>query len=88
MGLESRCTLRLGRRSYEGKALLETGSLLFRGADTRLEVPFRTIAQVDASNGVLRVTHADGVACSSSAPPRRAGRRGFGIRARSSINSA
>jgi hypothetical protein len=42
--------------------LLETDSLLFRGADTRLELPFRSISEVAVAGGVLRVTHADGVA--------------------------
>ena len=62
MGMECSCTLRVGRRAWEGKALLETDFLLFRGADTRLELPFRTITEVAAADGVLRVTHADGVA--------------------------
>ena len=62
MGMECSCTLRVGRRAWEGKALLETDSLLFRSADTRLELPLRTISEVAATDGVLHVTHADGVA--------------------------
>ena len=31
MGLEAECTVRVGRKSYDGKALLETEKLLFRG---------------------------------------------------------
>ena len=61
MGAEAKTTLRLGRQSFAGTALLETTELLFRG-DTRLRIPLGSVTGVDVKNGSLYVTHADGVA--------------------------
>jgi hypothetical protein len=61
VGVEAKCTLTLGRQKAEGKALLETDELIFRGGDLRLSIPYSTISSVDASNGVLRVTSATGI---------------------------
>ncbi len=61
MGAEAKTTLRLGRQSYAGTALLETSELLFRG-DTRLKILFSDISKLDVKNGALHVTHSDGVA--------------------------
>ena len=62
MGAEAKCTLTVGRTKAEGKALLETDALVFRGADTRLSIPYKDISSVDATDGVLRVKHAGGSA--------------------------
>jgi hypothetical protein len=62
MGAEAKCTVTLGRTKTEGKALLETDVLTFRGGDVRLSIPFARISAVVATEGSLRVTHADGVA--------------------------
>ena len=62
MGLEANCTLRVGRRSWPGRALLESEALLFRGDDTRLKIPFGSISAVEARDGALSITHAEGVA--------------------------
>lgn len=60
MGLEARCTARWGEQMSEGKALLETDDLIFRG-EFRLRILLREIAQVDTSDGELRVTSPAGV---------------------------
>ncbi len=61
MGAEAKATLLIGRRSYEGTALLEADELRFRG-DTRLRIALRDVSSVSVSAGVLRVEHANGVA--------------------------
>jgi hypothetical protein len=61
MGDEARCTVRFGGARSEGKALLETDELIFRG-DFRLAVPLRGITSLDASGGELRVEFAHGEA--------------------------
>ena len=40
VGAEARCTLRIGRKRAEGKALLETDALIFHGGEVRLSVPY------------------------------------------------
>ena len=64
MGLEARCELQLDGASHEGKALLETDELLFRGDTTgrgksaprfRLAIPLSTIRDVRGDDGALRV---------------------------------
>jgi hypothetical protein len=62
MGAEAKCTLTFGRTRAEGKALLETDALIFRGADVRLSVPYRQMSKVEAKAGSLRVTFAGGTA--------------------------
>jgi len=54
MGQAKECRLRRGRRTIEGKALLETDHLLFRGGE-RLKLPFRDLNGVTANGGVLRL---------------------------------
>lgn len=61
MGAEAKATLRLGRQSYEGTALLESDELRFRG-ETRLRIPLADITAAVARAGSLRVEHAGGVA--------------------------
>jgi hypothetical protein len=62
MGAEAETTLTIGRQSYSGIAQLETDELRFRG-DTRLRICLRDVNAVSAKDGVLRVEHANGVAC-------------------------
>jgi len=59
MGQQARCVARHGRRSSEGKALLESTELIFRG-DFRLAIPFSKVQSASASGGVLRLKTAEG----------------------------
>ncbi len=59
MGDEIRCVATLGRARSEGKALLETDELIFRG-DFRAKVPYAQVTAVSARDGTLRVTWPDG----------------------------
>ena len=61
MGNELKCTVRFGKESSEGKALLETSEVLFRGA-FRLNIPFASIKSVKAVDGELRLETAKGLA--------------------------
>jgi hypothetical protein len=61
MGSELNCKVRFGKQEGEGKALLETSELLFRG-DFRLKIPFSTIKSVKATDGELCVQIAEGIA--------------------------
>jgi hypothetical protein len=62
MGAEAKCTLTFGRKKAEGKALLETDALVFRGGDVRLSVPYKEMSAVEAKAGALRVTFPGGLA--------------------------
>lgn len=54
MGNEAFCKVRCGAEESEGKALLETSEILFRG-EFRLKIPFSTIASAKAAGGELRL---------------------------------
>ncbi|MDQ3867721.1 MAG: DUF3052 domain-containing protein [Actinomycetota bacterium] len=54
MGDEHRCTVRYGEQVAEGKALLETDELVFRG-DFRLKIPLREIRSIETRDGSLTV---------------------------------
>jgi hypothetical protein len=54
MGQEATCVARIGRRRVEGKALLESTEIIFRGED-RVVVPFASIRSATARRGVLRL---------------------------------
>ena len=58
MGDEARVTARYGDRASEGKALLETDELIFRG-DFRLKIPLRQVSSVEAADGRLTVAFGD-----------------------------
>jgi hypothetical protein len=58
MGDEARARLRYGGREVEGKALLETDELVFRG-DVRLRVPYRSLTSVSAEDGRLALAWGD-----------------------------
>jgi hypothetical protein len=61
MGDELKCKARFGKEASEGKALLETSELLFRGG-FRLKIPFASIKSAKAVDGELRLQTADGLA--------------------------
>lgn len=61
MGVELKCTVRFGRQTSEGKALLETSEVFFRGA-FRLNIPFASIKSAKAVDGELRLETANGLA--------------------------
>lgn len=61
MGQEADCTVRFSGRALEGKALLETDTLLFRG-DFRLAIPFKEIQSLEVTDGALKATFSEGVA--------------------------
>src|SRR5258708_35538917 len=51
--------VRWGKQESEGKALLETSEILFRG-DFRLKIAFATIKSAKAVDGELRLQTAEG----------------------------
>jgi hypothetical protein len=61
MGNEANCKVCFGKQQSEGKALLETSEILFRG-DLRLKIPFSTIKSAKAVDGELRLQTAEGLA--------------------------
>ena len=61
MGAESLCTAQFDGQRSEGKALLETDYLIFRGT-FRLSIPRKSITKADANDGTLRVTFPGGIA--------------------------
>ncbi len=62
MGQEATCIVTVGRRRVEGRALLETNEIIFRSPDLRLKIPLASITRLDATNGRLSITYADGAA--------------------------
>ena len=61
MGSEVMCRVHFGKQESEGKALLETSEILFRG-DFRLKIPFATILSVKVVGDDLQVRTVDGAA--------------------------
>jgi len=61
MGKELNCSLRFGKQQSEGRVLLETSEILFRG-EFRLKIPFSTIKSAKAVDGELRLQTTDGLA--------------------------
>ena len=61
MGNEATCKVRFGKQESEGKALLETNEVLFRG-DFRLKIPFSSIKSAKTVDGELRLQTAEGTA--------------------------
>jgi hypothetical protein len=62
MGSETVSRLSYKGQISEGKALLETAEIIFRGGDFRLRIPFGQIASLNASDGELYVGYDGGVA--------------------------
>ena len=54
MGRELQCRAKFGGKWIEGKALLETSEIIFRG-DLRLKIPFTELESVVARNGELHL---------------------------------
>jgi len=61
MGKELQGAVRVGRQRHQGKILLETNELIFRGTDCRLKIIFSEMRDVQAKNGQLRIATKDGV---------------------------
>jgi hypothetical protein len=61
MGQEIKCRVEFGKESSEGKALLESADVLFRGG-FRLKIPFQGITALEAANGKLKIQFAEGSA--------------------------
>lgn len=59
MGLEATCAVRFGAEASDGKALLETTELVFRGA-FRLKIPLKDVSSVEAKKGSLVVVWPEG----------------------------
>ena len=62
MGNEAICSVRFDGQASEGKCLLETGEIIFRGGDFRLKIPFKEITSVSAEGGELAVGYNGAVA--------------------------
>jgi hypothetical protein len=61
MGNEATCKVQFGKQESEGKVLLETSEILFRGG-FRLKIPFSTIKSAKAVDGELHLQTAEGLA--------------------------
>jgi hypothetical protein len=61
MGNEVKCRVRFGKQESEGKVLLETSEIIFRG-DFRLRIPFATMKSVKVVDGGLQVRTGEGLA--------------------------
>ena len=60
MGLDTTCTASFKRQRSEGRALLETDHVLFRG-DFRVKVSLSSITSIKASRGTLTLGTGDGI---------------------------
>jgi hypothetical protein len=60
MGLDTACTATFKRQRSEGRALLETDHVLFRG-DFRVKVPLSSIRSIKASRGTLTLGTTEGI---------------------------
>lgn len=61
MGNKIQCAIRSGGKTSEGKALLETKEIVFRG-DVRLKIPFAALKSVSSRDGELHLKWTDGSA--------------------------
>jgi hypothetical protein len=57
VGQELACTAARAGRRVEGRALLETDELIFRGDGLRLTIPYASMTGVRAEDGMLVVEH-------------------------------
>src|ERR1700730_17659397 len=60
MGSEVMCRVHFGKQESEGKALLETTEIIFRG-DFRLKIPFATILSAKVVGNELQLRTSEGV---------------------------
>jgi hypothetical protein len=58
VGQEVACTALTAGRRVNGRALLETDELIFRGDGLRLRIPYASVTSVRAADGVLELDHA------------------------------
>jgi hypothetical protein len=68
MGQEARCTVTFGDDVSEGKALLETDHIVFRGRDLGLKITFKEMRSVEARDGELHIKFARGAAIFALGP--------------------
>src|SRR5690349_13454882 len=61
MGNEATWKVHFDKQQSQGKALLETGEILFRG-EFRLKIPFSAVKSAKVVDGELRLQTADGLA--------------------------
>jgi hypothetical protein len=61
LGSEAVCVVHYGGRACEGRALLETSEVIFRG-DFRLRIPFSDVTSISAEDGELRLGYAGDIA--------------------------
>jgi len=59
MGSEAKCKARVGKQAFEGKALLETKEIIFRG-DTRLKIVLSTVKSVKVAGDWLQLQTSEG----------------------------
>jgi len=59
MGDEMKCVARINGQKYEGKALLETSELIFRGLQRRVKIAFAEMKSVAVEDGELRIKTRD-----------------------------
>ncbi len=62
MGSEAVCNVRYAGQVSEGKALLETSEVIFRGGEFRLRIPFAEMTSIAADEGELKLGYAGDVA--------------------------
>ena len=62
MGSEAVCSVRYAGKVSEGKALLETSEVIFRGGDFRLRIPFAEMTSIAAEDGELKLGYGGDVA--------------------------
>jgi len=58
MGQEAICKIRIGKKTIEGKVLLESEELIVRSTDLRLKIPFKLVTGIEADGGWLLVQYA------------------------------
>jgi hypothetical protein len=61
VGNELKCRVRVGKKASDGKALLETSEIIFRG-DFILKIPFAKIQSAAVAGGELELRTSEGVA--------------------------
>jgi hypothetical protein len=61
VGEEVRCRVRFGEQVSEGKAMLETSEIIFRG-DFRLRIPLQDVRSLQAEDGLLSLEFGQGQA--------------------------
>jgi hypothetical protein len=60
MGAEAKCRARVGNKTVEGTARLETDALRFRGGEVRIAIRFESIAKLAVADRSLVVTTNEG----------------------------